>query len=170
MLPSLPGVLVTLAIASDASRASSQDLPMLHSMRQPAEVSCLQSISPGLAGAPDLLANGALSRTPPITGMGLSLSESVQVFPAWLCPGQPALASSSLAPSRNWYELAVPSGKFGQGVPAWQGNSLEEQGCGLPHAKSPQSQANAMCQHCHSLCLASPQSQGEDTMKDHPLS
>lgn len=110
MLPSLPGALVTLAIAGDASRTSSQDLPMLGSTRQPAEVSSQQGISSGLAGALALLANGVLSGTFPITGTGLSLSESVQVFPTQLCPGQPALVGSSLAPSRNWQELAIPSG------------------------------------------------------------
>lgn len=61
MLPSPSGAPVTLAVAGDASRTSSQDLPVLGSTRQPAEVSCQQSISPGLAGAPALLANGALS-------------------------------------------------------------------------------------------------------------
>lgn len=61
MLLSPSGALVTLAIASDASRTSSQDLPVLGSTRQPAEGSCQQSTSPGLAGAPALLANRAPS-------------------------------------------------------------------------------------------------------------
>lgn len=151
MLPSLPGVLVTLTIDGDASRASSQDHPLLHSMRKSMEVSCQQSISPGCAGAPALLANVAFLWTFPITGTGSSLSESVQVFPAQLCPGQPALAISSLTPSGNWHELAVPSGQLGQAVPAWQCVRLEQQTRGLSHARLPKSQAHAVCQHCHSL-------------------
>ena len=154
MLPSLPAVLVTLAAAGGAS---SKDVPVLCSTRQPVEVPCQQSISPGLTGAPALLANGVLSGNSPITGTVLSLSESVQVFPARLCLGQPALASSSLAPSGSWHKLAVPSRRFGQGLPAWQGDSLEQQRRGLPCARSPQSQARTACQHCHGLCLVSSQ-------------
>lgn len=166
MPPSLPGVLLTLTTASDASRASSQDLPLLHSMRQSMEVSCQQSISPGHAGAPALLTNMVFLGTFPITGTGSSLSESVQVFPTRLCQGQPALAISSLTPSRNWHELANPSGQLGQAVPAWQGDRLEQQRRGLPHARLPESQAHAVCQHCHGPCLTFPQSPCEDTMKD----
>lgn len=94
MLPSLPGVLLTLTTASDASRASSQDLPLLHSMRQSMEVSCQQSISPGHAGAPALLTNMVFLGTFPITGTGSSLSESVQVFPTRLCQGHQPLPSA----------------------------------------------------------------------------
>lgn len=43
MFLSLPGALVTQVIAGDASRASSQDVHMPSSTRQPAELSCHQS-------------------------------------------------------------------------------------------------------------------------------
>ena len=62
-----------------------------------------------------------------------------------------AWASSSPAPSGGWHKLAVPSKQPGQGLPAWQGDGIEQQRCqqvtsmpGRPHARSIQSASVAM--------------------------
>lgn len=119
-----------------------------------------------LVRASALLANEALLGTFLITGTGLSLLQSVQVFPAQVCLSQPPLASSSSALLGRWHELGAPSRWLGRGLPAWQGDSLEQQRHGLPCTRSCQNQAMqhadivtacVWCLPCH--CA----------MKDHSL-
>lgn len=62
-----------------------------------------------------------------------------------------AWASSSPAPSGGWHELAVSSKQPGQGLPAWQGDGIEQQRCqqvtsvpGRPRARSMQCASVAM--------------------------
>lgn len=112
--------------------------PILCSMRQPQR-------SPRAHKGPALLANMLLSRTSPITQTGLSFSEIAQVFPAEHSSAQ---ASQSLT-AASWYHLETgkswtsPAGSLDKVSFVWKGDSLGQQKCGLPHARSPQNQAHS---------------------------
>lgn len=107
MLLSLPGALVTLVIAGDASRASSQDLPMHSSTRQPAELSCHYSRTCwGISSASKW---GALGNFPHHWQM-IKLLRRCSGVPSTVLPGAnkplPAAPQHYLEDHRSWLSPA----------------------------------------------------------------
>lgn len=93
------------------SRASIQDPPILCNMRQPQR-------SPGAhQGTCSASKQVAVEDFPPSLKRDCSSQELLrcsQYSTAQLCPGQPALASSILMPSRNWHKVDIPSRQLGR--------------------------------------------------------